>query len=803
MKNKDTEDTVLEAVVASNGAVADELSKSSDAAAAKELIGQNVSTSLGLGVVLDYRSKDGMFVIKLNSQDSYATMALLYTQQIPIPYQTQTQLADELNVAMEALEKMRRLNLEVLCHEHGINGEIDYDCCTTCLLSHKYEQSHFPRLQKLVDSAATADLENFPRLQRFFHAGHNGTNNVDNAGNCSTQERRDVDRPSNHASNAPASTPSVEQTMPTSTNSSADGESASFPRLKSLWGTIQSIPQPVAPSASSNSSPPNTASVASSSQNSQKESASKRFPRIRGLLDSSGATEMLHSMTANAAPATSGTSTKLLYNDSERGKPKALPRIQKLIDQHHRANTFPCLICASPSCPAHSSASFRKEGITLCLECEKLFELSFIVDCVSAPDPNERARFIDHLVDCYDRCILLLKYSSQFVEQIANTLKEQKERQNKIGLASSSVGMFSGVLGIAAAASILTPAGPPLLIASLFFGGGATTVQTGSEAMNHFSEPRKLADKIIALHGMALSILRVTSTLRDAMMRDHIRTDVYVAEPTPLKEQVQEKIEKNRTAVLAGTNVGRSMALSGVAGVEAGAGAGVVAASAAGVEASAGAGAVAGATGARSATAFSRAGTAAARTVRFARFAGGALSAAVLVLEANAIQSTLKSIHDGNQCEKADTLHRVAMEIKDFPTSTELDEECQAYLEVLATRPPPSVAEVCAVPDDSHAQNIPEADCQEVDDQYQLCAPGAVVVDGISGVCSDAFHDQGQPAATATSTSSLMGGSSLIQRFQERQEHRQNMAMSRTEEVIAVAVDDDQRLQDSQINLVV
>ena len=81
---------------------------------------------------------------------------------------------------------------------------------------------------------------------------------------------------------------------------------------------------------------------------------------------------------------------------------------------------------------------------------------------------------------------------------------------------------MSGVLGIAAAASILTPAGPPLLIASLVFGGGATSVQMGNEAMNYFSEPNKLADRIIALHGMTLSILRVTSTLRDAMMRDHI-----------------------------------------------------------------------------------------------------------------------------------------------------------------------------------------------------------------------------------------------------------------------------------------
>jgi hypothetical protein len=429
-----------------------------------------------------------------------------------------------------------------------------------------------------------------------------------------------------------------------------------------------------------------------------------------------------------------------------------------------------------------------------------LFELQFIEDCVSAPDPADRAQFINHLIDCYDRCLLLLQYSAQFSEKIARSLEEQKDRRDKVGLASSSVGMLSGVLGIAAAASILTPAGPPLLIASLFFGGGATTVQTGTEAMNYFSEPRKLADRIIALHAMALSLLRVTSTLRDAMLRDHIRTDVYVAEPShvALKEQVQEKIEKNRTVVLAGSNLGRSVALGGVAGVEV-AGAGTAGAVAAGAATEMGA--VAGATGARGATAFSRAGTAAARTMRFARFAGGALSAAVLVLEANAIQSTLQSIHDGSPCDKANALRRVVQEVQDFPTTVELDDECQAYVNALAARPPPppaAAAEACAVSEDETIEDFPQATCQEVTDPMAFCSPGAVIVDGIHrDIAGDLLGERQQQP----SQSGLLGGSSLMQRFHERQQLRQHMTMSATEEVVAVPVDE-ARPPDSHINLV-
>lgn len=412
------------------------------------------------------------------------------------------------------------------------------------------------------------------------------------------------------------------------------------------------------------------------------------------------------------------------------------------------------------------------------------------------------------MVDCYDRCILLLQYSKQFGKQIATSLEDQKGKQDKIGLASSSVGVLSGVLGIAAAASILTPAGPPLLIASLFFGGSATTVQSGTEALNYLSQPRKLADRIIALHGMSLSILRVTSTLRDAMLRDHIRTDIYEVEPMALGHQMKEKYDKNKTAVVMGSNFGRSLTLGGLAGVEAGAAGAVVGeiSAVAGASASASAAAAtgvstAGAAGARSATALSRAGTAAARTVRFARFAGGALSAAVLVMEANAIQSTIKSMNEGSPCDKANTLRRVIEEIEDFPSTNDLDEECQAYLSALATRPPPPV-EVSAVTDDFNPNNeeIPEAACHQVQDD-QLCSPGAVILDPIHN--SDLSDTDGHPTAaavpvSATSGSSfLRGSSSFFQSIHSRREDRR----AAEDEIVAVAVGDDQ-LGESNFSLV-
>ncbi|EEC48051.1 predicted protein [Phaeodactylum tricornutum CCAP 1055/1] len=330
----------------------------------------------------------------------------------------------------------------------------------------------------------------------------------------------------------------------------------------------------------------------------------------------------------------------------------------------------PCLICSAPACRSHASKTFGGEGITVCLECERLFSMDYVIDCLAAPDKETRRTQIGQMIDLYDRVILLLKYSAQFIATVATSLEETTERQNKVGVGSSSAGMVSGVLGVAAAATIFTPAGPPLLVASLLFGGSATVVQTGTEVRNYYSEPKKLADRIIALHGMVHAILAVTGTLRDALTRDHIRTDMYDG-PSSFTAHASRSLAAERqaqaeTRAMAGMTAGRA----GAAGVELGSLATATEAATVG----------------RSARFFSKTGTGIMRTARFARFAGGALSAATLLLEARALTTTMQHMANGNPCEKADTLRAIQDELLDLPCSTALERECEQYLEAMEKR---------------------------------------------------------------------------------------------------------------------
>ena len=317
----------------------------------------------------------------------------------------------------------------------------------------------------------------------------------------------------------------------------------------------------------------------------------------------------------------------------------------------------PCLLCGAMTCGKHSSPAFRKEGIYVCMDCLESLEFDF----ETASLPEELKERTEHLVDLYGRATLLLQYCSQFMLATADNLEQNTKQHNEIaGVGGSGAGLVSGVLGVAAACSFLTPAGPPLLIASLVFGGSATAVQTGSEAYKYYSEPNQLANRILTLHGILEMILETTKSMRDTTLVPYVDQAILELETTattPTAAPATTSNDKARVAVRAGTRIGSTAATSAAAGL-------VVQ------------------EGALAGRFVSRATTAAARTARFARFAGGALSAATLVLEARELRKTVDQIKLGNPCEKAQAVRTVHADLNKLPSKTSVERMCQSYVKV-------------------------------------------------------------------------------------------------------------------------
>jgi hypothetical protein len=154
-----------------------------------------------------------------------------------------------------------------------------------------------------------------------------------------------------------------------------------------------------------------------------------------------------------------------------------------------------------------------------------------------------RRQNIKHMVDVYDRVYLMLTYSAQYIDETALKLESNTKREDRVGLSSNSIGIASGLAGIAAAAAVVTPAGPPLIIASLLFGATAQASSSGSKLVNYHSAPNRIALKIISYYNLLKSILVVTNVLKDALLKDHINLEQYVSNMIKAHDEAMLQLE--------------------------------------------------------------------------------------------------------------------------------------------------------------------------------------------------------------------------------------------------------------------
>ena len=362
-----------------------------------------------------------------------------------------------------------------------------------------------------------------------------------------------------------------------------------------------------------------------------------------------------------------------------------------------RPKPRPCLTCGHPTCPSHSSPTFSTRNIPICQPCAYLFELDFLVDVIATAasltttngdDDDYRClrRKVDDMIDCYDRAKLLLSYTAQYTDSIASALESRTARSNKIGVGSSATGIVSGIAGVVGCGALLFPpvaaVGMPLLIASLVFGGTATAAQTGNAAVGrYFSEPGRLAEKIVTLHGMVLSLLRITEVLAYGLLGGHFDEEGgrgSSSSPTSrevLAKEIQALLEKYGVNAKVGVGTLKTAVLEGSVVAE------VVAATETTVVGSSTVTTDASLVG-RSSRYFGRVGTAAMSSARFVPIAGGVLSAACLVVEGKELKRTLARISEGNPCAMAGQIRSIRDELDKLPDSSMIAAECRRVFEL-------------------------------------------------------------------------------------------------------------------------
>ena len=418
--------------------------------------------------------------------------------------------------------------------------------------------------------------------------------------------------------------------------------------------------------------------------------------------------------------------------------------------QHDR-----CLTCGAPACAKHSSATFRKEAdVVVCHECANVLQ-HFSSETTSASttaagvsssstgyslqssnhqqdkssslpssnnnnDDDQDEVFVEKLIDLYDHAKLLLEFSLPFVPAIAQGLESEKTSHNKLKIGGSSVGIMSGVCGLAGLVLTTTTAvavAPPLLIASVLFGTSATAVPLGTNvAARFFSQPNKLANRLLALYGIVLSVLVIVEQLQQENddelehQQDQTTTCLTTNGEEGLVEQfstnvsVQQDESVGTFASASLHSIDTSSLLSFTHKKQPPYNSNGSAAASTMTSSSIVSGTMATITTnttppwahlwhqnrtarqedlSRSARLLTRTGLGAFlnTSLSFLSFTGGgALAGATIVLEAKALRLTLQAMEAGNPCEKASALQAIQQQAT-FPTTVQVERECRAYLQ--------------------------------------------------------------------------------------------------------------------------
>lgn len=126
----------------------------------------------------------------------------------------------------------------------------------------------------------------------------------------------------------------------------------------------------------------------------------------------------------------------------------------------------------------------------------------------------------------------------------------------------------------------------------------------------------------------------------------------------------------------------------------------------------------------------SRVGAGIMRTVQFAQFAGGALAAASIVIEARGMSNAIQSIRSGS-CEKAAALQRIEQCMPDFPSTSKIEKESSAFLAFMSERNKLSLEKASELlievsakyNDESVESNKSESECESNKDEKEQQQP--------------------------------------------------------------------------------
>jgi len=152
---------------------------------------------------------------------------------------------------------------------------------------------------------------------------------------------------------------------------------------------------------------------------------------------------------------------------------------------------------------------------------------------------------LERLLLLNTRMCLQLSFWLPYIPELSKQIFEKQRSNAKISLGTTGLGFVGAALGVASAATLLTPVGPAILIAAMATSATSGTLQATHQGYDKYFSSKvthEISDRLIAWHGLCCGILQSFEQLRQDLLAERQH---FTASATLSNLNYSKKASKN------------------------------------------------------------------------------------------------------------------------------------------------------------------------------------------------------------------------------------------------------------------
>jgi hypothetical protein len=243
-------------------------------------------------------------------------------------------------------------------------------------------------------------------------------------------------------------------------------------------------------------------------------------------------------------------------------------RFKQKVDQsrNKKPQLWQCDVCGNPVCKYHDRQQQKGGGdhFHMCVDCA--FDLNQVEHQLNAYHPHVLQN-LERLLHLYTRMCLQFSFWLPYIPELCLQIFQRQRQNAKISLGTTGLGFVGAALGVAGAATMLTPAGPAILIAAMATSATSGTLQATHHGYDKFYSSKvthEISDRLIGWHGLCCGILQSLEQLRQDLLADRMVYTSFSALSNLARNQKSKKGNELWNTVAVGSMGMTRSALTGV-----------------------------------------------------------------------------------------------------------------------------------------------------------------------------------------------------------------------------------------------